>query len=325
MADQGEYGGRGGGDRRHAATTTVITLPEGVGPGAIIGRGGERIRELRRATGASVVVNATHRTVEVKGSSEHGAATPSPPSFALVRDAHDARSAFLSARPDQAQPAPNTTTEVFSLPEGVGPGAIIGRGGDRICELRRSTGARVLVNASDRTVEVRGTVEQVRAAEAALSALVHQARQSRVVAVPTKRLALLATEFDEGLRFVAVTDDANGVDLRWYSIAPPLADGRVPRRGGRQQRRQRRWASHDGDAPARAPSARGPRPKGRLGSWPPRRPRTRRMGRGVWRRRSAKPTSPPSMSTMQTWICSCRRLWTLPRIRRGALPTFTAA
>lgn len=210
---------RVGGDRRGAATTTVITLPEGVGPGAIIGRGGERIRELRRATGASVVVNATHRTVEVKGSAEQVQDAVAAV-FALVRDAHDARSAFISARPDQAPAAPNTTTEVFSLPEGVGPGAIIGRGGDRICELRRSTGARVLVNASDRTVEVRGTVEQVRAAEAALSALVHQARQSRTVFSPPKRISLLASEFDEGLRFVHVTDDSNGVDLRWFTLVP---------------------------------------------------------------------------------------------------------
>lgn len=139
----------GGGSR-----TELRLLIRSASAGAIIGKGGSNIRELREKFNASIQIPDSRTAERVVNTSAFGIDDVSKLVGRIVELIH-------SDHPDARSP------EVSLLVHQSQAGTIIGRGGTRIKELRESTRTAIKIfpdccpNSTDRVCEIRGDIDSI--------------------------------------------------------------------------------------------------------------------------------------------------------------------
>eukprot|EP00124_Ichthyophonus_hoferi_P004151 Ihof_evm4s422 gene=Ihof_evmTU4s422 len=130
--------------------------------GAIIGKGGATVNQFREATGTKIVVSEAQQHIQERVMTITGTVDMVGEAYSLV-----AKKLKQDAI-DRNEPLPKITTNILTHYSQTG--AIIGKGGAKVKEIRETTGAQisisqdVLPQSTERTVTISGTPEAIGAA-----------------------------------------------------------------------------------------------------------------------------------------------------------------
>eukprot|EP00930_Biecheleria_cincta_P100891 TRINITY_DN9251_c0_g1_i1.p1 TRINITY_DN9251_c0_g1~~TRINITY_DN9251_c0_g1_i1.p1 ORF type:complete len:852 (+),score=136.98 TRINITY_DN9251_c0_g1_i1:56-2557(+) len=162
--------------------------------GRIIGKGGETITKLQQNSGAKIKIIKTENTVHISGSRE------------MVEDAKRLISDIINQEDDSAQQAPKFEESV-AVP-GKMAGRIIGKGGEKIKQLQRQSGAKIdMTRDQPGVVRLSGSVDAIVLAKLLIDEVIEggdavdgEASIEKTMQIPSDMVEKVVGEGGEGVK-----------------------------------------------------------------------------------------------------------------------------